>query len=73
MPLEDNKNQIKIIKSHEQSNVSYIYIRGEYAWITDILEQAIAEAKQNGWLGKNILGTDFSHDCYVQVGGGAYI
>src|ERR1700740_506743 len=25
------------------SNVSYIYIRGEYAWITDILEQAIAE------------------------------
>src|SRR6188768_1482177 len=38
------------------SNVSYIYIRGEYAWITDILEEAIAEAKQNGWLGKNIQG-----------------
>ena len=36
------------------SAVSYIYIRGEYAWITDILEEAIAEAKQNGWLGKNI-------------------
>ena len=32
------------------SNVSYIYIRGEYAWITDILENAIAEARQNGWL-----------------------
>ena len=41
------------------SNVSYIYIRGEYDWITDILEEAIAEAKDNGWLGKNILGSGF--------------
>ena len=47
------------------SNVSYIYIRGEYAWITDILENAIAEAKQNGWLGKNILGTGFDCELYV--------
>src|SRR3954462_15535865 len=39
------------------SNISYIYIRGEYDWITDILEQAIEEARQNGWLGNNILGT----------------
>ena len=31
------------------SNTSYIYIRGEYAWITDILENAIAEAKENGF------------------------
>src|SRR4029079_15663526 len=38
------------------SGRTYIYIRGEYAWIVDILEQAIAEAKQHGWLGKNILG-----------------
>ena len=30
------------------SNATYIYIRGEYAWIPDILEQAIAEAKANG-------------------------
>src|SRR5689334_10112160 len=37
------------------SNATYIYIRGEYAWIPDILEQAIAEAKAAGWLGKNIL------------------
>src|ERR1700709_885373 len=41
------------------SNTSYIYIRGEYDWITDILEEALAEAKQNGWLGKNILGSGF--------------
>src|SRR5450631_1109656 len=38
------------------SNTTYVYIRGEYAWIPDILNQAIAEAKANGWLGKNILG-----------------
>ena len=55
------------------SNATYIYIRGEYAWITDILEQAIAEAKNNGWLGKNILSTGFDCEIYVQRGAGAYI
>jgi len=55
------------------SNLTYIYIRGEYAWIVDILEQAIAEAKNNGWLGKNLLGTGFDCEIYVQRGGGAYI
>jgi len=55
------------------SNRTYIYIRGEYAWIVDILEQAIAEANANGWLGKNILGTGFDCQIYVQRGAGAYI
>ncbi|MCU0389069.1 MAG: NADH-quinone oxidoreductase subunit NuoF [Chitinophagaceae bacterium] len=55
------------------ANTAYIYIRGEYAWIPDILEQAIAEAKNNGWLGKNILGKGFDLEIYVQRGGGAYI
>lgn len=55
------------------ANTSYIYIRGEYAWIVDILEQAIAEAKQNGWLGKNILGKGYDLEIYVQRGAGAYI
>ncbi|PZF73202.1 NADH-quinone oxidoreductase subunit NuoF [Taibaiella soli] len=55
------------------SSATYIYIRGEYAWIPDILEEAIAEAKANGWLGKNILGTGFDCEIYVQRGGGAYI
>ena len=55
------------------SNATYIYIRGEYAWIPDILEQAINEAKANGWLGKNILGTGFDCEIYVQRGAGAYI
>ncbi len=55
------------------SNVSYIYIRGEYAWIVNILEQAITEARQNGFLGKNILGTGFDCEIYVHRGAGAYI
>lgn len=55
------------------SNVSYIYIRGEYAWIPDILEQAIAEARQAGWLGKNIMNSGFDCEIYVQRGAGAYI
>ena len=55
------------------ANTSYIYVRGEYFYIIRILEKAIAEAYKAGWLGKNILGTDFSHDMYVQCGAGAYI
>jgi NADH-quinone oxidoreductase subunit F len=55
------------------SNNTYIYIRGEYAWIVAILEKAIAEAKQHGFLGKNILGSGFDCEIYVQRGAGAYI
>ena len=55
------------------SNVSYIYIRGEYDWVTDILDVAIAEAKQNGFLGKNILGSGFDCEIYTHRGAGAYI
>lgn len=55
------------------SNDTYIYIRGEYAWIVDILEQAIGEAKNNGWLGKNIQGSGFDCEIHVHRGAGAYI
>ena len=44
------------------AKTSYIYIRGEYFYVARILETAIAEAYAAGFLGKNILGTDFSHD-----------
>jgi NADH-quinone oxidoreductase subunit F len=55
------------------SNDTYIYIRGEYAWVADILEEAIQEATKNGWLGKNILGTGFDCMIHVHRGAGAYI
>lgn len=56
-----------------EANTGYIYIRGEYKWIIGILEQAIAEAKANGFLGKNILGSGYDLELYVHTGAGAYI
>jgi NADH-quinone oxidoreductase subunit F len=52
---------------------SYIYIRGDYMYVLRILEKAIAEAYQNGWLGKNIKGSGFNLDLSVSPGAGAYI
>jgi len=63
-----------IISSYAlDAKTCYIYIRGEFAWIVDILEQAIAEARQNRFLGKNILGSGFDCQIYIQRGAGAYI
>ncbi|MGH2623550.1 MAG: NADH-quinone oxidoreductase subunit NuoF, partial [Sphingobacterium sp.] len=55
------------------ANTSYIYIRGEMMPQIRIMENAIAEAKAAGFLGKNILGTGYDLEIYVQPGGGAYI
>jgi NADH-quinone oxidoreductase subunit F len=52
---------------------AYVYIRGEYEVIALRLEQAIAEAYGQGYLGKNILGSGFDLDVYVHRGAGAYI
>lgn len=54
-------------------NQSYIYIRGEYMWVLEIVEKAIAEAYASGWLGKNILGSGYDLDLSIAPGGGAYI
>lgn len=55
------------------ANTAYIYIRGEYFYVARIVEQAIEEAYNAGLLGKNIMGSGFDLDVYVQVGAGAYI
>ena len=55
------------------ANTSYIYVRGEFKFIIKILEHAIEEARAAGFVGKNILGSGFDHEVYVQSGGGAYI
>jgi NADH-quinone oxidoreductase subunit F len=53
--------------------VGYIYIRGEYEFGAKRLEKAIAEAYAEGFLGKNIFGSDFSLNLYIHRGAGAYI
>ena len=54
-------------------HAAYIYIRGEYESIALRLEQAISEAYEKGFLGKNILDTGFDLDVFVHRGAGAYI
>ncbi|MBM3430739.1 MAG: NADH-quinone oxidoreductase subunit F, partial [Bacteroidetes bacterium] len=55
------------------ANMSFIYIRGEFMWILHILEKAISEAYEKGYLGKNIKGSGYDLDLRVMPGGGAYI
>ena len=54
------------------AHAGYIYIRGEYRYLIEIVEKAIAESYSRGYLGKNIAGTNFHFDLYVQTGAGAY-
>jgi len=50
----------------------FIYIRGEYRYVLDLVDEAIAEAYQRGYLGKNILGSGFDYDLLIHTGAGAY-
>lgn len=52
---------------------AYIYIRGEFPEGARILEKAIQEARDAGFVGKNICGTEYSCDIFVHRGAGAYI
>ena len=56
-----------------QSHIAFIYIRGELVHGANILEQAVAEARQAGYIGKNILGSGYDVDVVVHRGAGAYI
>ncbi|MBL7666312.1 MAG: NADH-quinone oxidoreductase subunit NuoF [Bacteriovoracaceae bacterium] len=55
------------------SNKGFIYIRGEFYQETRIVQKAIDEAYKKGFLGKNILGSNFTFDLVVYKGAGAYI
>src|SRR5213592_1812598 len=52
---------------------AFIFIRGEYAEMADILERAVEEAYDAGYLGEGILGTSFRCELVVHRGAGAYI
>jgi NADH-quinone oxidoreductase subunit F len=55
------------------ANHGYIYIRGEYTREAKLLDQAIEEAYDAGYLGNNIKGSGFNFELTVHRGAGAYI
>lgn len=56
-----------------QVQLAYIYIRGEFIEGARLLNRALAEARSNHFLGKNILGSGYDLEIYVHRGAGAYI
>jgi NADH-quinone oxidoreductase subunit F len=54
------------------SHAGYIYIRGEYRYLIELVDRALAEAYTKGYLGKNVAGTGFDFDLYTHSGAGAY-
>ena len=55
------------------SQTCYVYYRGEYNYLIDIMDKAVEEAREAGLIGKNILGSDFSCEFHTHTGAGAYI
>jgi NADH-quinone oxidoreductase subunit F len=55
-----------------QSHQGYIYVRGEYRYVMEIVDRALAEAYARGYLGKNILASGFDFDLYTHTGAGSY-
>jgi NADH-quinone oxidoreductase subunit F len=55
------------------AELAYIYIREEFPEAAEILEKAIAEARKEGLLDKNIAGSKFSCEIHIHRGAGAYI
>jgi NADH:ubiquinone oxidoreductase subunit F (NADH-binding)/(2Fe-2S) ferredoxin/NAD-dependent dihydropyrimidine dehydrogenase PreA subunit len=55
------------------ANMGYVYIRAEYPLAIQRLETAIAQSREYGLLGKDILGSDFSFDIELRLGAGAFV
>ncbi|HEU5027458.1 MAG TPA: NADH-quinone oxidoreductase subunit NuoF [Spirillospora sp.] len=63
-----------IISSYAiKSNQAFIYVRGEVLHVIRRLQQAVAEAREAGYIGTNILGSGYDLDVVVHTGAGAYI
>jgi len=54
------------------AKVAYIYIRGEFFHVQEVLEAELAKARAAGLVGTNILGTGFDCEIHVHRGAGAY-
>jgi len=55
-----------------QAKMGFIYLRGEYRYLLEIMERAVADAYAKGFLGKNIFGSGIDFDVVTQTGAGAY-
>jgi NADH-quinone oxidoreductase subunit F len=55
------------------ANAAYIYLRGEFWELAAFLDEKIAEMEEEGYLGKDLFGTDYSLKIYTHLGAGAYI
>ncbi|GAA2147092.1 NADH-quinone oxidoreductase subunit NuoF [Actinomadura napierensis] len=63
-----------IISSYAiKSNQAFIYVRGEVLHVIRRLQQAVAEAREAGYIGTDILGSGYDLDVVVHTGAGAYI
>lgn len=75
--IEKNPHQLiegMIISSYAiGASQAYIYCRGEFLFGYETLFRAVREAYEAGFIGKNILGSQFSLDLFVYRGAGAYI
>jgi NADH-quinone oxidoreductase subunit F len=56
-----------------RSHTAFIYIRGELVFGANVLDRAVEEAIQAGYIGKNIAGSGYDLDVIVHRGAGAYI
>jgi len=54
------------------AHAGYIYVRGEYRYLIEILDRAIGEATREGFVGKDILGSGFDFPIYTHTGAGSY-
>ena len=54
------------------AKTGFIYLRGEYRYLIEIMEKAVADAYDQGFLGKNIFGSETEFQIITQTGAGAY-
>jgi NADH-quinone oxidoreductase subunit F len=55
------------------ANAAYVYLRGEFWTVSDLLDEKIADMEKAGLLGDKLFGTDYSLRIYTHLGAGAYI
>ncbi len=58
----------RAVNSHQ----GFMYVRGEYRYVIEILDRAIDEAYQAGYLGKNIMDSGYDFDLCTHTGAGSY-